>query len=141
MSVSEEQGAAVLKAMAEEGATLRRACKEAGCSKTSFLRWKDESRERTDRYARARDAQIEYWADELIDISDDNSRDVRVLHNGTETVDYEVVARSKLRTDNRKWLLSKLRPEKYGEHTKVELSGAVDVVGLLAARKKRIDAQ
>jgi hypothetical protein len=35
--------------------------------------------------------------------------------NGHESPNGEVVQRSKLRSDNRKWLLSKLKPERYGD--------------------------
>jgi hypothetical protein len=66
--------------------------------------------------------QLEYWADETIEIADDGQNDwmererpdggIDVLLNG------EHVQRSKLRIDSRKWLLSKLKPERYGDSLK-----------------------
>jgi len=71
------------------------------------------------RYAHARELQAEYWADEILEISDDGTNDwvERKNPNGTTymAIDHEHVARSKLRSDNRKWLLSKLRPGTYGD--------------------------
>jgi hypothetical protein len=48
-------------------------------------------------------------------VRSDGSKDVRVSPEGRETVDYEIVQRSKLKVDSRKWLLSKLLPKVYGD--------------------------
>lgn len=128
VAITDEQGIEVMRLLAEEGATLRRACRHAGCSKTTFLRWKDASKELMDRYAKARAAQIEHWADETLDISDDNARDVYTTEDGKEIVDYDVLGRAKLRVDTRKWLLSKLARKTYGDTTQHEHTGNVNVV-------------
>lgn len=60
-------------------------------------------------YARARDCGIDMHADELLEIADIGSGDVR---------------RDRLRSDNRKWLLSKLFPKKFGDRIEVEASVA-----------------
>lgn len=66
------------------------------------------------RYARARMAQAQHWAEDIIDISENGTNDwmQRRLADGTIThiVNHEHVSRSKLRVDTRKWLLSKLVP-------------------------------
>lgn len=126
-TVTEEQGDIVLTMMAEHGAPLRRACKAAGCSKTSFWRWKDETLERKERYARAREAQIECWADETIDIADDNTRDVYETEDGREVVNTDVIARARLRVDTRKWLLSKLARNTYGDNVNHNHTGNITV--------------
>lgn len=69
-------------------------------------------------YAAARAAQFEHWADEINDIGDDGSNDyMEVVRRGRTQVVFnqEAVMRSKLRCDNRKWLLSKLDRKKYGD--------------------------
>lgn len=69
-------------------------------------------------YAAARQAQFEHWADEINDIGDDGSNDyMEVVRQGRTQVVFnqEAVMRSKLRCDNRKWLLSKLDRKKYGD--------------------------
>ena len=40
------------------------------------------------------------------------------------------VQRDRLRVDTRKWLMSKLHPERYGDKTKLEHSGRVETPGL-----------
>lgn len=126
-AVTEAQGEFVLTMMAEQGAPLRRACKAAGCSKTSFWRWKDETPERKERYARAREAQIECWADETLEIADDNTRDVYETEDGLKIVNTDVIARARLRVDTRKWLLSKLARNTYGENINHNHSGHISV--------------
>jgi hypothetical protein len=73
------------------------------------------------RYARARDLMLEAMFDDIIDIADDDTGDVLwrevVIHGQVclEPVPHPVnVQRARLRIDVRKWLLSKLRPERYG---------------------------
>ena len=65
-------------------------------------------------YARAKELQIEHWADDLLEISDDASNDW-MQREGRVELNIEHIQRSRLRTDNRKWLIAKLRPEKYGD--------------------------
>jgi len=77
----------------------------------------------SDRYARARTIQAETIADDLLTIADDGTNDVRVLPDGREIVDNDVIQRSKLRVDTRKWLLSKMLPKQYGEKTQLEVAG------------------
>lgn len=75
------------------------------------------------RYTGARARGYEHMADEIIELSDDSKRDVRTTEEGRDIVDYEVVARSKLRVDSRKWLLSKLLPKTYGDKLDLNHSG------------------
>jgi hypothetical protein len=76
-----------------------------------------------EQYARAREAQAEVLADEIIDISDDATQDDLFNDEGKRVLNAEWVARSKLRVDARKWVASKLLPKKYGEKTTLEHQG------------------
>jgi hypothetical protein len=107
---------------------LRRACRLAGVKKTSFWRWKDTDNERKERYARARQEQIECWADDTLDIADDNVRDVYETEDGREIVNTDVIARARLRVDTRKWLLSKLCRDPYGDTTEHKHSGNINIL-------------
>lgn len=81
-------------------------------------------------YARARELQIEAMADELIEISDDGTNDWMTIQRGGQEVEVpnqEVLQRSRLRVDTRKWLMSKIMPKKYADKTLTELSGEVGV--------------
>ena len=77
------------------------------------------------RYARARAVGLEKLADELIEIGDDSSRDW-TERNGELVPDHEVVNRSRLRCDNRKWLLARLLPRRYGDRVTAEVTGDPD---------------
>jgi hypothetical protein len=73
----------------------------------------------TVRYALARRAQGQVWADEILTIADEGTNDWmdRLRRDGKmdRKVDNECVQRSKLRIEARKWLLSKLHPDTYAE--------------------------
>ena len=69
-------------------------------------------------------------AEEIQDIADDSSNDWIEIEkrDGTsyEIVNKEAVLRSRLRVDTRKWLMSKLKPKKYGE--KLDLTSGGDKI-------------
>lgn len=104
------------------GVSLREICRTEGMPPESTVRgWAiDDVQGFSAHYARAREAQLETWADEIIEIAEDGSNDwiERKGKDGevVDTVlDHEHVTRSRLRIDTRKWLMSKLAPKKYGE--------------------------
>jgi hypothetical protein len=105
------------------GESLRKICEseEMPCQ-TAVFQWLKKNDDFAQQYARAREAQADYWADEIVDIADDKSDDFK-LQNGQETFQAENVQRSKLRVDARKWIASKLKPRKYGEFVRSEVTG------------------
>lgn len=111
------------------GESLREIC-EAGemPSKTAVLNWldDDDGSGLVDQYARAREAQAEHYASEIIEIADD-ARNDWMERNGEDDEGYELngehIQRSKLRIDARKWVASKLAPKKYGDTSKLEVTG------------------
>lgn len=70
-------------------------------------------------YARAREAQAEFFVDQLYEIASDGSNDweERETQNGNvvTVINHEVVARSRLRMDAIKWIAGKQRPKKYAD--------------------------
>lgn len=105
-------------------------CKEKGLNANSFYEWVAKDKELGDKYARARELQAEYLADQIIEIADDGTNDYMAITKGDESYnveDREVTNRSKLRVDARKWKASKLAPKKYGDKVSTELSGSVEV--------------
>lgn len=66
-------------------------------------------------YARAKQEAADAMAEEILDISDDSSNDKYEDAKGNIRTDWEVVGRSKLRIDTRKWLMSKMKPKRYGD--------------------------
>ena len=77
----------------------------------------------SEQYARAREAQAEVRADEIVDIADDDTNDFTADKDGKLVVNNEHIQRSRLRVDARKWIAAKLLPKRYGE--KLDLGGTV----------------
>jgi hypothetical protein len=107
-----------------EGKSLRAICDLPGmpAQSTVFL-WLQRHSEFSEQYACARVAQAEFWADQIVEIADDTSADVVFDEDGNERAQHEIVQRSRLRVDTRKWLMSKLAPKKYGDRVVAEHVG------------------
>jgi hypothetical protein len=99
-----------------DGTSLRKIClADEMPSKATVFKWLGAYRDFADQYARAREAQADTMADDILDISDDGRNDTYMGEDGIERTDTDVIARSKLRVDARKWLASKMAPKKYGD--------------------------
>ena len=88
-------------------------------------------------YARAREAQMDKWADDIVEIADDATNDYmeRIGKGGAveRVVDPETVQRSKLRLDARKWLMSKLASRRYGDKVSIDLDANMKVESMTDA--------
>ncbi len=90
-----------------EGESLRAICADRAMPAIStVMGWlfNGQHDEFSEQYARARQAQAELRADEIIDIAD-----------GAEHGASEAVQAARLRVDARKWVAAKLLPKKYGD--------------------------
>jgi hypothetical protein len=90
-----------------EGETLRQICRDPRMPSAATVHsWVlDDSEGFAQRYARARALLLEHWAEDMVEIADSTSLDPQDR---------------RIKVDTRKWLLSKLKPEKYGnklQHT------------------------
>ena len=108
-----------------EGESLRSICRDPAMPATSTVcKWLANTPAFAEQYTRAREAQADTLADEIVDIADDGRRDyTNDPETGREIVDHDHIARSRLRVDARKWVASKLKPKKYGDSTRLEHSG------------------
>lgn len=97
-----------------EGNSFRKSCEQMGVPVTTVMNWIDADDALKVQYARARARLIDAQAEELEEIGD-----------RAELAESAVtVAGLRLKSDNRKWLLSKLAPKKYGD--KIEIAGDPD---------------
>jgi hypothetical protein len=96
------------------GESLRKASDAEGVAPSSVLYWQRDHPEFAEQYARARDIGYRLLADEIVEIADDGSNDTIKTDKG-EITDHDVIARSRLRVDTRKWMLSKMLPKIYGD--------------------------
>ena len=96
---------------------------DVGVSPASFHAWLDKHSES---YARARERQADKLVDDMIAIADDGRNDTFLNDRGERVVDQDIVARSRLRIDARKWLAGKMS-KRYGDKTEIEHKGAFAV--------------
>ena len=82
----------------------------------TFLDWVLASPELAEHYAHARQLSYQLLADDLVSISDEN---YTTVDGARERLSSEAIQRNRLRVDSRKWMLSKMLPRIYGDHTKV----------------------
>jgi hypothetical protein len=109
-----------------EGHSLRSICAADDMpAKSTVFKWLGEQPSFSDQYARAREAQADCLFDDILEIADDGRNDSYTDDEGRVRTDFDVIARSKLRVDARKWMAAKLRPRVYGE--KLAIGGAADL--------------
>lgn len=133
--------AASICAAVAEGMSLRKVCAMEGMpALTTLFRWlADEERaEFREQYARAREAQADLLAEQILEIADDGTNDTYKDDEGMVRVDHDHIARSRLRVDSRKWLAAKMAPKKYGD--KLAVGGAEDL-GPVQVTKQMTDAE
>jgi hypothetical protein len=105
-SYTEEVADAICDGMAL-GRSLMAVLRDLDIPASTVFNWLHANPTFMEKYARAREAQADYIAEEILDISDDlrddpNSRRIRV--------------------DARKWYAGKMRPKKYGDSSQVDVN-------------------
>jgi hypothetical protein len=111
-----------------DGESSRKICGDDRMpDKATVFRWLKESSAFREQYARAREYQAHALIDEIHEIADDSRDDFYTDGEGRRQVNYENVARSKLRIAAREWIAERLAPKKYGARLDVEHSGDVDI--------------
>lgn len=98
-----------------EGLSLRKACQKRELAHTTVLGWIDADAALGDQYAGARARMLDAQAEALEDLGEKAS----LAETAVE------VAGLRLQSDNRKWLLSKLAPKKYGDKLDLAHSGSI----------------
>ena len=105
-----------------DGKSLRSICNQVGMpAKSTVFKWLSQDKAFADQYARAREAQADCLFDDILEIADDGRNDSYTDDDGHAKTDHDVIARSRLRVDARKWMAGKLAPKKYGD--KMQLTG------------------
>ena len=95
------------------GMSLRAICTASGTpARCTVYRWLNENADFQDQYARARDKQADYFAEEIIEIAD------------SVEAESASVAKAKLQIDARKWAASKIAPKKYGDKSEIDVKSS-----------------
>lgn len=110
------------------GISMRSVTKEDWCpSMATIFRWIRENKEFQEQYARAKEESTDAMSEDLLDIADDSTNDfVDIVREDGSTftkADQENIQRARLRVDTRKWLMSKMKPKKYGDKMDVTSDG------------------
>lgn len=93
-----------------DGESLSAICRNDDMpSRETVYAWIRENSQFSDRYARARELQADYFVDEIIEIADNA--------NAKSSVE---VQKAKLRIDTRKWAAEKLNSKAYGAKVEVK---------------------
>lgn len=125
------------------GKTLRAVCRadETLPAEASIREWvRDDRNGFASQYLRAREIGYLAMADELAEISDDGSNDTYTDEDGNEKTNWDVLGRSKLRVDTRKWLLSKALPKIFGDKLDLNHSGEIKNGMSEDTRERRLSA-
>lgn len=101
------------------GSSARKALESRDLSFAAFWKYLDANPLAGEQYARAKDQGLEVHADEVRTISDDVG------------LTAEEIAKARLQTENRKWLLARLKPSRYGDALNLKHSGTVGVKQLI----------
>lgn len=95
------------------GRSLRSICAEDGMPPMKTIyRWLEANEEFRHQYARAREKQADYFAEEIIEIAD------------SAEAESAAVSKAKLQIDARKWAASKIAPKKYGDKTEFDVKSS-----------------
>jgi hypothetical protein len=112
--------------------TLQSIADSVGVSKGTLITWLARH---ADQYVRAREAQADKLAEDILAIADDGSNDTYQTDDG-EVTNHDVIARSRLRVDARKWLAGKMAPKKYGD--KLAVGGSDDMPPIQVQKIERV---
>jgi Bacteriophage Sf6, terminase small subunit-like len=125
---TEKLGAQIC-ALIMTGQSLREVCRREDMpSRSAVFSWLAKHEEFADQYARACLIRQEEIFDEIFEIADDGSNDWMLRRDGDEAIEvvnHEVIQRSRLRIDARKWALSKMNPRKYGEKLDIDQTSRI----------------
>lgn len=114
------------------GRSLRSICADEGMpDKATVFRWLAANASFSDQYASAREVQADAMLEEILQIADDGANDTYEDAEGNSRTDQDVIARSRLRVDTRKWAMSKMAPKKYGDKLDLNHGGKVDLTPTL----------
>ncbi len=104
------------------GISLVRVCNNLKIGYSTVMTWLNEHADFQDKYTKVRDAQIDFLAEDLLEIADDESipPDSR-----------------RIRIDARKWYAGKMKAKKYGDKQQVDHSGAVTLTSLIEQSYKK----
>jgi len=103
-------------------------------SRATFYSWLNDNPERIELYKKATEIRADNIFDDMLEISDDASKDYFYDVNGNRQQSMTAVNRSRLQLDTRKWVLGRMNPKKYSEKLDITSGGdklkIVPIIGM-----------
>ena len=82
--------------------------------------WRFDYPEFSALYTQAKVQQADILVEDCLDIADDTREDITIDEHGNEKINFEIVARSRLKIDTRKFMGIKLLPKVYGDEKELQ---------------------
>ena len=103
-------------------------------SQADIYRWRQIHPDFNAAYARAREDQMHTWADEIIALADDGTKDVLrdedgkpvLKADGNPKMYREHIDRARLMIDTRKWLMAKVLPAVFGDRLQMDATHSIE---------------
>ena len=112
----------IICGLLSEGISLRTIClREDMPDKSNVFKWLREDKQFRDQYAQAKEESTDAQLEELADISNEAIGESKIVDPKRAGA---VVQAYKVKGDNMKWVMSKMKPKKYGD--KLALGGDSD---------------
>lgn len=106
------------------GRSLRSISEDEGMpNEKTIYKWILKYPEFNQKYTTAREAQADFYAEQIIEIADNSTDDIEMIeteHGLRADIKHSAINRARLQIDTRKWLAGKLRPKKYGDKLNVD---------------------
>ena len=104
-----------------EGISLRTVCiAEDMPSARTVFRWLRDKEDFCQQYARAKEESADAMAEEILDLSDGA---ISIIKAGAEKKSSALGQAVRLQVDTRKWIMSKMKPKKYGDKVDITSGG------------------
>lgn len=103
------------------GSSLNIACQKRKLRPAQFRDWMEGDVALREAYARAKNRQLEFWSEEVLDIASGARRlaDAAAI-NAVFTDDKIAIMRDRLAADQARWTLSKLLPKTFGDRVFID---------------------
>lgn len=106
------------------GASLRTICAEDGMpDRATFNGWRKRSDELQAQYDQACLDREDHYFEEIVDIADESrigTKTTTKANGDVETVEVDMVERTRVQIDARKWVLARMNRKKYGDKLGVD---------------------
>jgi hypothetical protein len=103
------------------GWLMKHAARNFGIPPETVCRWVVRHEAFREAYAVARAQRTEIWAEEIIEIADDATRDYTTDEHGNCVFNVENVHRARLRIEGRKWIMARLDPRLWANRPEIRV--------------------